>query len=97
MNVLRSLSQISIDPGDLDIPLADAPDDQTVAYILELAFGMLGAVSMLVIVIAGIQYILSRGDGAKAGNARSVIIYAGVGMAVALTAFAIVRFIVRTI
>jgi hypothetical protein len=98
MGIFKLLSQIVIDPDiELDIPLADAPNDETIAYVLEIIFGIAGAVSMLMIVIAGMQYILSRGDSQKAGNARSTIIYAGVGMAVALSAFAMVRFVVRSI
>ena len=96
MKLLEILSQINIDPNDLDIPKTDA-DSNTVGILLELAFGVMGGIAFLVIVIAGMQYVLSRGDADKAAKAKNTIIYAAVGLVIAVLAFTIVRYIAGSV
>ena len=62
--------------------------------LLGVFFGIVGGIAVLIIVIAGFQYITSSGDPQKAANARSAIIYALIGLSVAASAEAIVVFIV---
>ena len=62
--------------------------------ILGIFFGIAGAIAVLMIVINGLQFITSTGDPQKAARARSGIIYALVGLAVAISAEAIVAFVV---
>ena|SRR6056297_1471586 len=95
-NLLSQLSQVTIDPGELDaLPQTTATDD-SVATILELAFTLIGSIAFLVIVIAGLRFVLSRGNADSAAKARNTIIYAVVGLVIAVLAFSIVRFVVRT-
>lgn len=82
-----------IDPGDLDIPLTGSPDNTDIADILRIVFGLAGAIATLVIVIAGIMFILSQGDPQKAAKARNTIIYAGVGLGLIVSAFSLVSFV----
>jgi hypothetical protein len=89
----RILSQVIIDPGDLDIPLTGSPDNTDIADILRIVFGLAGAIATLVIVIAGIMFILSQGDPQKAAKARNTIIYAGVGLGLIVSAFSLVSFV----
>jgi len=60
---------------------------------LQLAFTILGALAVLVIVIAALQYVLSAGDSQKTARAKDAIIYALVGLVIALLAYAIVTFV----
>ena len=96
-------SQINIGEDQLDIPNVDVDransdgNNAAVADILELAFGAIGAVAFLVIVIAGLQFILSRGNAEAAGKARNTIIYAAIGIVIAVLAFTIVRFVGRSV
>lgn len=89
-------SQIDIELNDLKIPRpelpVDAKDVENLA-IVNIAFGLLAAVAVLVIVISGVQFILSRGDPQKAANARNTIIYASIGLVLGILAFSIVRFV----
>lgn len=55
---------------------------------------ILGAVAVIVIVIGGIMYVVSAGDPGKAKTAKDTILYAVVGLVVALMAGAIVNFTV---
>lgn len=62
---------------------------QNITYI---AFGVLGGISLIIMVWAGMKYTLSGGDPAKTSEAKNQIMYAAIGIAVALSATAIVRF-----
>ncbi len=96
MKLLEFFSQVNIDPNDLDIPKTNA-DSGTVQILLELAFGVMGGIAFLVIVIAGMQYVLSRGEADKAAKAKNTIIYAAVGLVLAVLAFTLVRYIAGSV
>lgn len=54
---------------------------------------ILGAISVVIIIIAGIMYTVSGGDAAAVTKAKNTIMYAVVGLVVALLAYAIVNFV----
>lgn len=60
-----------------------------------IAFGLLGAIAFLMVVIAGLRYITAsaQGDATKVAESRKMIIYAIVGIVVASLAAAIVNFV----
>lgn len=60
-----------------------------------IAFGVIGAVCLLMIVIGGIRYIFSEGDSNAMSKAKGTIVYALVGLAISLAAFSIVSFVVK--
>ncbi|MBC7764474.1 hypothetical protein H7Y29_02040 [Microbacteriaceae bacterium] len=55
---------------------------------------LLGAIAVIMIVIGGIKYTTSNGDSSAVTSAKNTILYAVVGLIVALMAYAIVNFIV---
>ena len=55
---------------------------------------VLGAVSVIVIIIAGIFYATSNGDAALITKAKNTLLYAVVGLLVAIMAYAIVSFVI---
>jgi hypothetical protein len=83
-----------VEPSDLP-RLRGAPD--TFEAILSIIFGIIGTLALLIIVISGFRYITSAGDPQKANKARGGIIYALIGLVVAISAQAIMSFIVRRI
>jgi TRAP-type C4-dicarboxylate transport system permease small subunit len=60
--------------------------------ILNIVFGALGGISLIIITWAGTKYTLSQGDPGKTAEARNQIIYAAIGIGVAVSAVAIVQF-----
>ena len=54
---------------------------------------ILGAIAVIVIVIGGFMYATSAGDAQKAKTAKDMILYAAIGIVVAMLAFAIVQFV----
>jgi tellurite resistance protein TehA-like permease len=87
--VVASFSAVS--PGSLPQSPASSAEIQTV---LSIVFGIIGALSVLFIVISGIRYMLSGGDPQRTARAKDGIIYALVGLALAMFAEGIVYFVV---
>ncbi len=79
--------------NQIDIPHVSA-NASTVEVITNVVFAVIGVVSVLVIILAGIQIIVSAGDPAKIAKGRQTILYAVVGLIVSVSAFAIVQFVV---
>lgn len=69
-------------------------DDTKVKSILTIVFTLIGAISVLFVVIGGMRYISSQGDPQNIAKAKGTIIYAIVGLLVSITAVAIVTFVV---
>jgi len=54
---------------------------------------VLGVVSVFVIIFAGIFYTISMGDAAAITKAKNTLLYAVIGLVVAVSAYAIVNFV----
>lgn len=78
-------------------PTACAADQSTIGKIITtvvqiLVFVIVG-ISVIVIVIAGLMYVLSGGDSNNTKRAKDAIMYAIIGLAVALVAQGLVSFV----
>lgn len=71
------------------------PGPSTIETALHIVFVILGAISLLVITIAGLRFIISRGDAQRVKQAREAILYALVGLIVAASGYAIVGFVLN--
>lgn len=78
---------------DVNIPKTDISQSK-VNDIYTLIFGIVGGIAVIIIVIAGIKFITSQGDPQATAKARNTIIYAAVGLAVSVSAIAIINFVV---
>lgn len=58
---------------------------------------IIGAVSVLMIIVGGLRYITSAGDESAAKSAKNTIIYAVVGLVLAIAAGAIIQFVLTAI
>ena len=63
--------------------------------VVEVLLFLIGAVSVIMIVVGGIKYTTSGGDSAQVTSAKNTIMYAVVGLIVALLGYAIVNFVVK--
>ena len=75
-------------------PLSGADGDGILIKASRIVATVTGAAAVVVIMIAGLQYILSAGDATKIRQSRDVIIYAIIGLVVALTAHIIISFVI---
>jgi hypothetical protein len=62
--------------------------------IVNILLTLLGAVAVVMIVIGGIRYTTSNGDSSAIKGAKDTILYAAIGVVVAIMAYAIVNFII---
>ena len=70
-----------------------AADSATLTTILGIIFGIITAVTVIIIIVQGIKFILSDGNPEKAASARKGVIYALVGLVLSLSANIIVVFV----
>lgn len=56
-----------------------------------------GAVSVLMLIWGGFRYIVSGGDSKKVTDAKNTVLYAIIGLVIALLSYAIVNFVISTI
>lgn len=61
--------------------------------ITEVLLYVLGAVSVIMIIIGGLRYVVSGGDSANVTAAKNTILYAIVGIIIALLSYAIINFV----
>lgn len=57
---------------------------------------LIGAISVIMLIIGGIRYTVSGGDSTAVTSAKNTILYAVVGIIVALLAYAVVNFVLTS-
>jgi len=57
---------------------------------------LIGAVSVIMLIIGGFRYVVSNGDSSQVTNAKNTILYSVIGIIVALLAYAIINFVVSS-
>lgn len=62
---------------------------------LQVVIAIIAVISVLFIAIGGLRYILSQGDPQAISKAKGSIVYALIGLAIAILAQAIVVFVIR--
>ncbi|MBQ6394356.1 hypothetical protein IJH97_01185 [Candidatus Saccharibacteria bacterium] len=63
------------------------------AQVINVVLAVLGVATVIVIIIGGVNYVLSQGDPAKVKRAKDTIMYGVIGLIIALLAYAIVNFV----
>jgi len=87
-------------PGGLCIPTRDTTGTSdglivdSLGSVLQFLAGLIAAVAILMIVISGIMYITSAGDSGRVDRAKQMLLYAIIGLIIALLAWVIVAMIV---
>lgn len=64
-----------------------------VQSIITLLLWLIGIISVIMIIVGGIRYALSGGDSNSINGAKNTILYAVIGLVVAMLAYAIVGFV----
>ncbi len=80
--------------GQTDNLFSEGGIFQTVTNIL---LFLVGAISVIMLIIGGIRYVVSGGDQAAVTSAKNTILYAIVGIVVAFLAFAAVQFVITSL
>ena len=69
-------------------------DNAIFKTIVNILLFIIGAISVIMLIIGGIRYVVSGGDQNAVSGAKNTILYAIIGIIVALLAYAIVNFVV---
>ena len=56
-----------------------------------------GIISVVMLIIGGIRYVISGGDSKKVTDAKNTIMYAIIGLIIAILAYAIVNFVITAV
>jgi hypothetical protein len=94
MSVLVTVSQHLAQLIDAS-PLPQAKADQNaIKTVIQITLTIVGGISVIMVIIGGIKYAGSQGDPAGTAKAKNTIIYALIGVVVAILATTIVQFTV---
>ena len=86
----------AVDPAKLiqpAVPPSDKSLEQYIADITNMLLFIIGAISVIVVIVGGLKYVTSDGDPGKIKGAKDTILYAVVGIVIAVLAYAIVNFV----
>lgn len=56
-----------------------------------------GIISVIMLIWGGLKYVISGGDSKKVTDAKNTIIYAIIGLIIAILSFAIINFVISTV
>ena len=62
----------------------------TILYIV-------GVIAVIMLIIGGIRYVISGGDSKKVTDAKNTVLYAIIGLVIAVFAYAIVNFVITSL
>lgn len=62
--------------------------------LINLLLWAIGVLAVIMIIHSGLKYVTSRGDAAGVKSAKDTLLYAVIGLVVAILAFAIVNFVI---
>jgi len=82
--------------GDSAICKAADSDDLggMVKIVINTVLVVLGMIAVIMVVVGGVRYTTSNGDSGAIKTAKDTILYAVIGLVVAIMAFSIVNFVV---
>ena len=70
--------------------------DSTVEIAINAFLFIIGAVSVIMIIYGGFKYVTSAGESSAVASAKNTILYAVVGLVIAILAYTIASFVVGT-
>jgi len=62
--------------------------------ITDVLLFIIGAVSVVMLIIGGIRYTISQGDSSAVTSAKNTILYAVIGLIVAILAYAVIHYVI---
>ena len=68
-------------------------DDGLIKKVVNLLLWAIGIISVIMIIIGGVRYATSNGDSNQVTAAKNTIMYAVIGLVIAIFAYAIVNFV----
>lgn len=89
-------SALGIQQGADSAKSDEQGDDINVSFklITDVLLFIVGAISVIMLIVGGIRYTVSGGDSGQITSAKNTILYAIVGIVISILAYAIVNFFI---
>lgn len=87
----------SADPSSQVCQSQDDDANDLISTLVNVLLFLVGAISTIMLIVGGIMYATSTGDSGRITKAKNTIMYAIVGLVVALLAYAIVFWVLRVL
>lgn len=68
--------------------------EDAIQVVTNILLFIVGVVAVIMIVIGGLKYVASNGDSNQIQSAKNTILYAVIGLIVAVIAYAVVQFVI---
>lgn len=81
--------------GDCNSDGAGEKIDSTVTSVINIASLVVGAISVIMVIIGGLKYVSSQGDSSGTASAKNTVIYAMVGLIIVALSQIMVRFVIN--
>ena len=91
--LLACTGSYCIDPNSVGIPNSTATLGDAVAKFTNLGLYVVGFLSVIFMIVGGLQYIFSGGNSQRTKQARETLLYSAIGLVVAGSAYALVIFL----
>lgn len=91
------LAAIGVTANEIGLPTGTSSIDAGLSNVVNLLAGLVGGLAILALLYGSIQLALSEGDPGKVKTARATILYASVGIILAMAAYLVVWFITHNI
>jgi len=91
------LAAINLKPTDIGLPNSTANVGQIITNTIQFLMVVIGLLSVVFIIVAGIQITTSGGDPTKYKRGRMTLLYAITGVVLAISAYGIVAFVASNI
>jgi hypothetical protein len=98
-HAINVFDQCSSSGKDSSVCKAAGTDSATglIKTVIDTMLLLLGSIAVVMIVIGGIRYTTSNGEASQVQAAKNTIMYAIVGLAIAILSYSIVNFVVGTL
>lgn len=105
---LISLSPVTVNAQNLDvwgntqnsyanIGLSDTDPRDVVANVIKVVLGFLGTIAVVLIIVAGFQWMTAAGNEDKIAKAKKIMTAAVIGLVIVLMAYALSTFVINAI
>jgi hypothetical protein len=87
------LAAISLSPTDVGLPTSTGSITDVIVNVTKLLMTLIGSLSVIFIIVGGIQMASAAGNPKNFARGRETVLYAVVGIIIAIGAYGIVSFI----
>lgn len=88
-----SQNPYNVPANDIGLPTTTSTIGDGIAHFLEAAMGLVGGLAVIFLIFGGFLMVMSAGNPARFERGRETVLYAVIGIIVAIGAYAIVYFV----